>query len=83
MAIDKHNDAEALDHTPLTFGKYQGKTPNEISEMDSSYLVWAYENVTNRPICSQLLYASCKEAKEEGNSQDDSWGFDQRDYLND
>jgi hypothetical protein len=51
--------AEQLDHTPLTFGKYAGKTPDQISEVDPNWLCWAYENVKTKPTCSTLLYKSC------------------------
>ena len=37
---------EDLDHTPLTFGKYKGQTPDEISEHDPSYIVWLYNNIS-------------------------------------
>lgn len=51
---------DELDHTPLTFGKYKGKTPDEVSKIDCSWMIWAYENVTNRPVfMSELLYKEC------------------------
>ena len=34
-----------LDHTPLTFGRYRGQTPDEVSEHDPSYVVWMYNNI--------------------------------------
>jgi hypothetical protein len=48
-----------LDATPLKFGKFRGKTPEEISNMsprDAQYLVWAYETVGNFDVCSEALY---------------------------
>lgn len=49
-----------LDHTPIGFGKYRNSTPDEIAEADPKYLVWAFENVTNRPVfMSELLYKEC------------------------
>lgn len=48
-----------LDHTPLTFGKYQGQTPDEVSEEDPKYICWMYENVKNKPTCSRTLYNVC------------------------
>lgn len=54
------NAAELLDHSPITKGKYKGKTPNQISELDPSYLVWAYKNWSPKP-CSKLLADSCRE----------------------
>ncbi len=54
---------ETLDHTPLTFGKYAGLTPNEIAEtkgkQGEQYIVWMYTNVTNKPTCSFLLAKEC------------------------
>ena len=48
-----------LDETPLTFGKYKGKTPEEIAEIDESYIVWLYENVEPKK-CSKQLYLACE-----------------------
>ena len=42
--ISKHTKI-SLDDQPLPFGKYKGKTPNEVLEIDPQYLVWFYENV--------------------------------------
>lgn len=54
------DELSKLDHTPLTFGKYKGKTPDEVSKVDCSWLIWAFENVTNRPVfMSELLYNEC------------------------
>lgn len=54
-----------LDHTPMDKGKY-GKTrsakpltPDQVAEVDPSYLVWAYETWNPRP-CSFVLYKECK-----------------------
>ncbi|HHO42562.1 MAG TPA: 3'-5' exonuclease [Epsilonproteobacteria bacterium] len=30
---------------PLRFGKYKGKTPNEIARIDKGYLIWMLENI--------------------------------------
>lgn len=49
-----------LDHTPLTFGKHKGLTPDQVSEDDPGWLVWAYENVKNRDVCSKTLYDTCR-----------------------
>lgn len=50
----------ALDHTPLTFGKYIGQTPDEISENNPGYIVWLYDTVKNKPTCSKTLRDSCQ-----------------------
>lgn len=47
-----------LDKTLLTFGKYRGMTPDEVSEHDPSYVVWMYETVKPKK-CSYFLYESC------------------------
>ena len=49
---------EQLDHKPLAFGKYKGKTPSHIAEIDESYIVWLYENVKPKQ-CSRVLYEDC------------------------
>jgi hypothetical protein len=61
--------ADDIDHTPLTFGKYKGQTPDQISETKDgcSYLIWAHDNVTNKETCSDLLYKTCKSDLAAGN----------------
>ena len=66
---------EKLDHTPLTFGKYKGKTPSDIAEEDPSYIIWMYENVTNKSTCSALLYQACVEDEREQDSDFDDTLF--------
>ena len=48
-----------LDFTPLTFGKHQGRTPEQVSIKDPGWIVWAKKNITNRQICSDALYREC------------------------
>lgn len=55
---------DELDHTPLAFGKYVGKTPDEISLQDASYILWLYEQCTPK-MCSRLLYVACREDEAE------------------
>lgn len=43
-----------IDDRPLTFGKYKGETPNEISRKDPQYLAWIYDNVTPCPVSKDL-----------------------------
>lgn len=45
-----------IDKIPLRFGKYKGKTPNEIFCINSSYLIWLYENIEKK-FLSKELYA--------------------------
>lgn len=65
----------ALDRSPLVFGKYNGKTPNEVAEIDPSYVVWMYENVSPAP-CSTALYEDCRIDVDENDDR-----LDQHDLL--
>ena len=49
---------EELDHTALDFGKHNGKTPSEISEIDPQYVIWMYQTFESKP-CSKALYDAC------------------------
>ena len=48
---------EQLDDQKLTFGKYMFKTPNEIADIDPSYIVWLYNNVKPRVVSKSLAVA--------------------------
>jgi hypothetical protein len=66
------------DKTPLTFGKYKGKTPDEIGDYDPSYVVWMYANVKPAP-CSKELAEDCEQAVreyEEDRADDLLYGLD-------
>ena len=66
-----------LDEKPVSFGKYKGLTPTEIAEVDSQYIIWAYETFEIKP-CSELLYQAC--CMDEGEIED--LGFiDTFDYM--
>ncbi len=54
------SDDIALDKTPLTFGKYRGLSPDEISETDPGYIVWMYNTVKPKK-CSNWLASVCKD----------------------
>lgn len=58
------------DHTPLSFGKYKGKTPEEVAWFDGSYVVWMFENVKPPP-CSQELAEACEADERE---DEEEWG---------
>ena len=47
------------DKQPLVFGKYRGKTPEEVYQTDPGYIVWMHENVTPSPV-SKDLYQSAQ-----------------------
>lgn len=53
-------DEIALDKTPLTFGKYKGLIPDEISEFDPGYIVWLHRTVKPKK-CSNWLASVCKD----------------------
>lgn len=63
------NQAESLDHTALTFGKYRGATPDQVAAIDPGWLVWAYENIKDKPVCSKLLYDACQEDEAEDSNK--------------
>jgi uncharacterized protein (DUF3820 family) len=60
---------ETLDHTPLCFGKYAGKTPDQISEDYPGYIVWLYENCTPVQV-SRALYVACRDEVNERGDDD-------------
>lgn len=61
--LDK-DDAD-FDDTPITFGKYKGKTPDEISDIDPKYLLWLVHE-TGFSLCSLALIEYCEqEVREE------------------
>jgi len=66
--------AEEPDFRPLTFGKYKGKTPEEVAQIDPSYVCWMYKEVKPTP-CSLALKNECeqdvRELQSEHDSQDD------------
>lgn len=63
---------EELDHSPIDFGKHNGKTPSEISEIDPGYVIWMYQNFNNKP-CSKALYEAC--VQDEAEDEDDEPSF--------
>lgn len=53
---------KSIDDKPLTFGKYKGKTPNELLEEDPGYLVWMMNNFENGvPFTPVVMRAAEKE----------------------
>ena len=61
---------EDLDHASLYFGKYVGKTPDEVSCFDPDYVIWLYERCTPRPV-SRALYEACRQ--DEDDDSDSVW----------
>ena len=65
-----------IDDIPLTFGKYQGKTPDQIAEIDDQYIIWMYDNIEKKH-CSKELRDSCEQDvrdREEGYYPDVGFG---------
>jgi hypothetical protein len=50
--------ADSIDHTVIHFGKFKGRTPDQIAGVDESYIRWAYETL-DRKFCSYVLYREC------------------------
>lgn len=67
----------ALDRSPLVFGKYKGRTPEEVAEIDQSYVVWMYENVSPAP-CSTELYEDCR--RDVDDDENEHW-LNEHDFL--
>lgn len=47
------------DSSLVGFGQYKNKTWNDVAEINPSYIVWCYEKVTNRTLCSKPLAVWC------------------------
>lgn len=60
--MNKLKHKNTVDHMPLTFGKYKGKTPYSLLDSNPSYLIWMYENITIPP-CTKELYSIAQERK--------------------
>jgi len=48
-----------IDSKRLTFGKYRGRTPEEIAEYDPSYVVWMYDTIEFKH-CTKDLRDMCE-----------------------
>jgi len=49
-----------VDDTPLTFGKFKGKSPEEVSDIKPDYLVWVAETFSTAIPFSEGMYNFCK-----------------------
>jgi hypothetical protein len=63
-----------IDDEALTFGKYRGRTPNQVAEVDPSYVIWMFESVKNFQTCSPELYDAC--LQDEADEDDRYWPLD-------
>ena len=59
-----------LDKTPLTFGKYAGLTPDQISEIDPGYVVWLYRTIQPQRVSTWLYEVCLNDASDD--SEDDT-----------
>lgn len=73
--LDQEIDT-SIDHTPLLFGKYKGMTPEEISEVDPSYIIWLYLLFSHRVVCSKELYKFCVRVMDKEDEED----YDELDF---
>jgi pyrrolidone-carboxylate peptidase len=62
---------ERLDHTPLDFGKHAGKTPEQIAEIDPSYIVWLGETFDGPQAVSAALVRACQQDLREMDAEGD------------
>lgn len=49
----------------LDFGKYKGKTLDEVGDIDPSYICWLHENVKTVKISKWLVEACERDVREE------------------
>ena len=61
-----------IDEQPLTFGKYQGITPEQMAEKDPEYILWLYDSMKEK-LCSRPLRELCAMDIRESAQ---SWSFD-------
>ena len=64
-----------IDEVCLTFGKYRGMTPCDVSIIDPHYIVWMYNTVKPTP-CSLELMLDCYYPLEEAENIELSAYFD-------
>lgn len=67
-----------IDEVPLSFGKYKGRTPDEVGDYDPAYVAWMFANVKPPP-CSKELADTCKQdvrEYEEEKAEDLHYGLD-------
>lgn len=53
-----------IDDLPLTFGKYKGKTPQEVAEIDPGYIIWMHRTIFPAK-CSVSLAIACEQDEQE------------------
>ena len=59
MGLIRTPEEQELDNRKMTFGKYTGKTRNEIAVLNPQYIVWMYGTIKDKQTCSYPLAKSC------------------------
>lgn len=57
----------------ITFGKYKGKSFNEIAEIEPSYILWLHENVDSIKFSKKWLDLVEWDAREQEEALFDAW----------
>jgi len=57
------SDIKDVDEVCLTFGKYRGMMPCDVSIIDPQYIVWMYHTVKPVPCSHELMLECQKEAE--------------------
>lgn len=73
--MQKMSAEEELDHAPLEFGKYKGKTASDVADIDSAYVVWLYDSILPRCVSHALARACTSDARVFGDKADDAPRF--------
>lgn len=64
-----------VDDTPFTFGKFKGKTPDEVSEIKPDYLTWMaktwHKDGKTIPFSEGLHNYCLAEERKKGNNHED------------
>lgn len=65
----KSDADKLLDKTYLNFGRYRGRSPEQIARIDPGYIVWLYDNVEPKR-CSRELALDCESAVDDNEDAD-------------
>jgi len=66
-----------IDDIPLSFGKFKGKTPNELFKIEEySYIVWLAENI-EPSVVSDCIHEEAENEQElyDGPDEGDRWSI--------
>lgn len=65
-----------IEDTPIGFGKYADKTPNEVAEIDPGYIIWLNDEAGRTDLVSDEMYDACHDLLDD----DDDWGLEPLDF---